>query len=239
MDHDFGEAAASEGEDVFASQGASSGGSPRRRGSGKRGARGTTSSMVKKGATKPGGKRGAKAAGVSRPGKEPCLNCGEKRVANSRWCKMHKRSADALDYQMESQNDEELKRVYQEAMKDDVQAKEEVDMFSRENPPDAKYARKKLMDWVRFTERRGRRTSTTDRDADLPMTEQEFVLWCKNVKGLTDAEATSWWTELRDNASIDRDFGGFRGRPLKQIRTGCAPNLSVFIFVFCLIVFGS
>ena len=97
-------------------------------------------------------------------------------------------------------------------MAKDSTAAEEISKWCEMNPPEAKYTRKKFIDWAQFTKRYGQRHSTVDRRKSEPMMEKEFTLWAENIKGFTPSEAKDWWQEFLDNPAITRDFKGFRGR---------------------------
>ena len=158
---------------------------------------------------------GAAAKNRSRVTQEPCLNCDAIRYQGCRWCKVHKRAYDAMLYQAEHVRQDGQKgfvEAFHESMAKDSTAAEEISKWCEMNPPEAKYTRKKFIDWAQFTKRYGQRHSTVDRRKNEPMIEKEFTLWAENIKGLTPSEAKDWWQEFLDNPAITRDFKGFRGR---------------------------
>ena len=158
-----------------------------------------------------GGRRGPSTGKGARPGKLPCLCCDEPRVANSRFCKDHKRSCDAMSYQAETSSDPEAKQIFQDIFADDAKCAGAVKKFSLDNPPTAKYKRKQLIDWVQYKRTFGVRVTRRDRSSDVPKTEREFKLWAVNQKGLTDQEAKDWWKKLLDDPNVDRDYEGYGG----------------------------
>ena len=157
-------------------------------------------------------KRGGKTGKGQRPGKLPCICCEEMRVSNSRFCKDHKRSADAMSYQAEKSDDPEAKETFDQIFADDAAMAAAVNQFSKDNPPCAKYKRKQMIDWLQYKRSYGTRVTRRDRGTDVPKTEKEFKLWCVNVKGLTEQETKDWWAKLLDSPGVDRDYEGYGGK---------------------------
>ncbi|CAE7529917.1 unnamed protein product [Symbiodinium sp. KB8] len=134
------------------------------------------------------------------------------RVSNSRFCKDHKRSADAMSYQAEKSDDPEAKETFDQIFADDAAMAAAVNQFSKDNPPCAKYKRKQMIDWLQYKRSYGTRVTRRDRGTDVPKTEKEFKLWCVNVKGLTEQETKDWWAKLLDSPGVDRDYEGYGGK---------------------------
>ena len=133
-------------------------------------------------------------------------------MSNSRFCKDHKRSADAMSYQAEKSDDPEAKETFDQIFADDAAMAAAVNQFSKDNPPCAKYKRKQMIDWLQYKRSYGTRVTRRDRGTDVPKTEKEFKLWCVNVKGLTEQETKDWWAKLLDSPGVDRDYEGYGGK---------------------------
>ena len=159
----------------------------------------------------------AKSAGTagSRPGKGPCICCSEARRANTRFCKLHKRSFDAMAYQAkkaEANGEAGAVEAFQNATQDDFSAKQAIEAFAEMNPPDSRYARKTFIDWADFKKTYGHRTEMIDRAKCKPMWEGEFMNWAQNEKALTKVEAEQWWKDYFNDPKIERDNDGYKGR---------------------------
>ena len=159
----------------------------------------------------------AKSAGTagSRPGKGPCICCSEARRANARFCKLHKRSFDAMAYQAkkaEANGEAGAVEAFQNATQDDFSAKQAIEAFAEMNPPDSRYARKTFIDWADFKKTYGHRTEMIDRAKCKPMWEGEFMNWAQNEKALTKVEAEQWWKDYFNDPKIERDNDGYKGR---------------------------
>ena len=96
-----------------------------------------------------------------------CLvaSCNDDCVKGSKFCKPHKRSAQNMTYQAEAQSKEALK-VVQDILADDSKAGIEVEKFSKMTPPDKRYARKSVVDWVAYQQKHFKTTSTADTSED-------------------------------------------------------------------------
>ena len=141
--------------------------------------------------------------------------CPASRCNNSRFCKDHKRSYDAMAYQAkaaEAAGQEGAVEAFSNAMASDYTAGVEVSKFAELNPPHQLYAKKQFIDWANFVESHGKRVSETDRSKAKPMWKCEFMKWCMDVKALTEQEASDWWSELEADPAVQRDNLGFRGR---------------------------
>ena len=90
------------------------------------------------------GKREARAT----TGSAPCLadGCSDPRVSNTKWCKSHKRSYDAMLYQATKEEEQHpgTLEIFKTTMANDYNASMEVAQFAEENPPDKMYAKKKI-----------------------------------------------------------------------------------------------
>ena len=145
----------------------------------------------------------------------PCLCCPEARANQSKFCKMHKRSYDAMAYQakkVEKEGEEGAVDAFKSAMENDYTASVEISNFARENLPEQMYVKKKFIDWARFKTMYGRSVTDTDRTKAKPMWKGEFIKWATGVKALSDAEAEEWWDEYERNPAIQRDQNGYKGR---------------------------
>ena len=158
------------------------------------------------------GKREARAT----TGSAPCLadGCSDPRVSNTKWCKSHKRSYDAMLYQATKEEEQHpgTLEIFKTTMANDYNASMEVAQFAEENPPDKMYAKKKFIDWARFRTVYGKTISNTDRNKTKPMWKGQFLLWAKNIMALDDEEGEEWWNELEQNPAIKRDRNGRKGR---------------------------
>ena len=126
-----------------------------------------------------GRKKPKKRAGGGRPKKQEKPNiqskqclvplCNDDCVKGSKFCQPHKRSAQNMKYQAEAQSKEALK-VVQDILADDSKAGIEVEKFSKMNPPDKRYARKSVVDWVAYQQKHFKTTSTADTSDDIKNT---------------------------------------------------------------------
>ena len=143
-----------------------------------------------------------------------CPSCTYPKYPGSRFCSLgeHKRAWDNMLYQAKTRKDvtPAQREAFHESLKNDEFAGKEVEAFALDNPPELR--RKSLLDFARFERIRGTRTLTADDAGDVPMTEAAFLKHCENVLGLNAEEASEYWKELYGNKSVQRDFGGFKGR---------------------------
>ena len=162
---------------------------------------------------KPRGKAKAKADPKSNA-KIPCVvpSCSLQRHNRTRFCKLHQRSSQGLCYQVDRCENLETISNFYEKYKDDAWAGQEVQYYAQENPPTAKYARKKLIDLARYRRTQGIRTMKGNREQDVPMTWEEFMHWATDKKRVPEDEAKEWWSELRADPHVGRDHGGRNGR---------------------------
>lgn len=115
-----------------------------------------------------------------------------------------------MNYQSQQQG-EEIHNLYLAKMKDDSFARAQVLEFTKLNPPDKKFQRKQLMDWVGFKKVHGVRVSHKEGTKDKPMTEKAFKVWATKKQGLSDTEADSEWKKYLNDPKIDRDNDGLLG----------------------------
>ena len=108
--------------------------------------------------------------------------------------------------------DREAMEAYDKAMKHPVNQALEVEKFGFDNPGDAKYKRKVLIEWRNFKRKYCTRHEATDKDKAKPYTWQAFQLYGENVQGLSPAETKAWWQSFYDNPAIERDNSGPFGR---------------------------
>jgi hypothetical protein len=139
-------------------------------------------------------------------------SCDLPRHNRTRVCKLHQRSAQGLCYQVDRCENIETIANFYEKYKDDTWAGQEVEHYAQENPPTAKYARKKLIDIARYRRTQGIRTMKGSREQDVPMTWEEFMHWATDKKRVPEDEAKEWWNELKANPHVARDNGGRSGR---------------------------
>eukprot|EP00974_Lingulodinium_polyedra_P106726 10332553-Lingulodinium_polyedra.AAC.1 len=142
-----------------------------------------------------GGGRGAKKASHTQA---LCLvdGCESPRQGHNRFCADHKRSEDGAKYQAKEQGQQAEEKL-KSALADDNQAAVIVAEFSKVNPPDKKYARKKLIQWVQYLEKFFKAVYTSNqKGGEEPMTKQAFFKWAENKKGLTEAEMKSMWDDM-------------------------------------------
>ena len=116
---------------------------------------------------------------------------------------------------MQDQGEEAIAELEKEMDSSDARAKELVDEFSRINPPDKRYARKKVVDWLQYLKKKFQKTSTTKSDKEKPMTKAKFLKWAKNDEGLDSDEAEEYWNDLYRNPKIERDDKGFKGNTIQ------------------------
>lgn len=174
-------------------------------------------------------KGSAKAKGKAKPAKDklPCLCCDDPRAKGKRFCNAHNRNFDAMRYQAEHADDDDDEtengttlKEFVSKMSNDAVAREEILAYSRDSPPDRRYARKTIIDWAAFRRRHGVRIAVVDQDRDKPFTEASFLIRCTTKLGLTNSEAKEWWTEFEENPNIFRDNGGFKGAQQLYIPVG-------------------
>lgn len=164
--------------------------------------------------------RGANGRGRGRGGrgngtpKALCLvqDCQKPRHANTKWCQEHKRSYDAMRYRADTDADPEAKEIWEKLNQTEEHVAEEVRLYSIDNPPSAKYARKGLIQWAGYKRKYGIRVTRRDRSSDIPMWEGEFLKWATETKCLPEEEAKEWWKEMKDDPSVVRDHKGRGGR---------------------------
>ena len=178
-----------------------------------------------RGAGRTGAGRGRGNPGLGATGKAPCLvpGCSDLRRANAQFCALHKRSFDSMQYQAEKEaermreeddddDQEDSLEIWNNIKKNEAVLGEEVRKFSIENPPDARYARKSLINWAAYKRSYGQRVTRRDRASDVPMWEGEFQHWGEGTKRLPGAEVRAWWQELLDDPNVERDYKGRGGR---------------------------
>ena len=87
---------------------------------------------------------------------------------------------------MQDQGEEAPEELMNEMDSSDARAKELVEEFSRVNPPDKRYARKKVVNWLQYLKKKYQKTSTTRSDKEKPMTKAKFLKWAQNEEGLDE-----------------------------------------------------
>ena len=134
---------------------------------------------------------------TTRVAKPPCLveSCQALRSANARFCVDHKRNTEAMEYQATNSSEPDALDLWKAMKENDAACAKAVYEFSLDNPPDAKYRRKSLIDWAQYRRVYGSRVTKRDRCGDVPMWEGEFLHWAQETKRLPEAEAVSWWKE--------------------------------------------
>lgn len=163
-----------------------------------------------------GGRRATSAGSRSSKTKDDkCLvpYCTEKCCNQKVWCQGHACSWTGFCLQAQDQGPEAIAKM--EALKAKGMEKEKgeaVGAYALKNPPDKKYAKKQLFDVLGYFKQRFATTSTAEKDDEKPMTREAFNCHCKNVLGLTGPETDSWWQELEDDPTVQRDHRGFRNR---------------------------
>ena len=158
------------------------------------------------------GKRDAKAEAANKT----CIvkKCFEPCYQKKKWCILHKRSVDAMDYQAGKSPVPGAVDALKKVLANDELAAEEIFQFAQLNPPDKAYHKKQLIDWSRFVKKHGIRMSSIDRTGRVPITEKAFLIRKTNKEGLDPASAQQLWDSHHADKTIDRDnlgdFGALR-----------------------------
>ena len=154
--------------------------------------------------------------------KVPCVvnSCEALRTGGKPCCKLHIRTYDAFRHQADAarQNgDEEMRSAREDMLGDETAMAKELSLFAQENPPDAKYVRKKLMADVGFKRRNLRREVKATIQKRKPMTKTMFKLKCKNKMGMTDTQSEAWFRLFYDDPAVERDRSGPLGEEVLWI----------------------
>ena len=99
----------------------------------------------------------------------------------------------------DTEEERELKSKARATIDDDTTLAREIKLFSVENPPDAKYVRKKLINWVEFKRRHGVRKSDILVNPTQPMTQARHSIWATREQGMSEEDAKQQWKQLHDD----------------------------------------
>ena len=136
---------------------------------------------------------------------EPCYQ-------KKKWCILHKRSVDAMDYQAGKSPVPGAVDALKKVLANDELAAEEIFQFAQLNPPDKAYHKKQVIDWSRFVKKHGLRMSSIDRTGRVPITEKAFLIRKTNKEGIDLASAQQLWDmHYADKNCRPRQLGRFRG----------------------------
>ena len=149
--------------------------------------------------------------------------CECARAANSKFCKPHHGSWNAMELQHEDE-DEEAQAILAElkARGNEEDRGRAVFNFCLVNPADQKYVKKRFFELIQYHKTCFTATQRTDKQGEKPMTQAAFFKYCDSELGLTPDEMKSWWEELHDDPRTERDNGGFRGREQLWIPLGAS-----------------
>ena len=140
--------------------------------------------------------------------KLPCIvnSCEALRTGGKPCCKLHIRTYDAFRHQADAarQNgDEEMWSAWEDVLGDETAMARKLSLFAQENPPDAKYVRKKLMADVGFKRRNLRRKEKATIQKRKSMTKTMFKLRCNNKMGMTDTQSEAWFRPFYDDPTVE------------------------------------
>lgn len=154
-------------------------------------------------AAKKGGVGGGRGGGKNKEVRPcGCPSCEEPVKGHSKYCERHNRLYQDMEYQRGQCQDEEACAAYVKAMANDTTAALEVEKFGFDNPGDARYKRKTMLEWCRFKRSYGHRVEQTDKDKAKPYTESAFHIYATQSEGLTPAEAKTWWASFYENPGV-------------------------------------
>ena len=139
--------------------------------------------------------------------------CGCPRHTNSKFCRPHHGSWNALELQQEDE-DEEAQQMLKDLKEkgSDAERGQAVFNFCLLNPADQKCVKKRFFDLIGYMKQRYTKTENAHREGEKPMTKAAFKCHCEGTLGLPEEEWKEWWDELDNHPKTQRDFKGFRGR---------------------------
>ena len=135
-------------------------------------------------------------------------SCPNLRLKGKRWCKSCNRSYDCMYYQARQNNEV---ASLEAALSTPEGAAEAIGDFQAENPDDAKYKKKKLINWAQFKQKYSVAHIKRDRSGCKPF---EYTQWLKrgeSIMGWTPAQTKNEWERFKKDRNIDRDKKGLGG----------------------------
>ena len=138
----------------------------------------------------------------------PCAapGCTGFRQKGQKWCVDHKRAYAAMHAQAKKQGSTQL-ATFQEVMADETRSQLAMRDWCNQNPIGERWARKRLIDFAQYSKVSGHHAYAGSYDADVPMTEPEFLHWAQSEKRMTPTGAGAWWAEILQSEA-PRDMQG-------------------------------
>ena len=131
--------------------------------------------------------------------------CEDYRVGGKPCCKLHVRTYDSFRYQVNAaaeNGDNEMMEAWERMLADEARLVVELTSFARENLPNAKYKRKKLLADASFKKRNLRRKVKASHTLCQPMRIDKFLIRAKNECGFSDSQAKALFKLYE---TVDRD----------------------------------
>ena len=155
--------------------------------------------LVKKTVTKQ-----AKAKAKSKNTK--CFICPEKKLANSKFCRRHHRSAENIRYQAANSVPPQTEAC-EEILGDEAKCRVAIDEFEKENCGGR--FRKKLIEWGRWKRKFGVRKSFKIKEGEQQMDITEFIKYKESTRGWDNPKCMAEWKKILDASDIaDREGEG-------------------------------
>ena len=111
----------------------------------------------------------------------------------------------------------EMMEAWERMLADEARLVVELNSFARENPPNAKYKRKKLLADASFTKHNLRRKVKASVTQCKPMTKDMFLIRAKHKCGFSDSQANALFKLYEDDPTVDRDDTGPFGQKIDYI----------------------
>lgn len=136
------------------------------------------------------------------------LTCDEQKRPGKKWCLNHNIAFDSMSYQARQAVPPEMDTLNQ-IMSTPEYATQAMEDWCRNNPGDAKYVRKTMINWGQWKRRFITERSSTSRDGCQPFEERQWLNHGKNIMGWSDEETKAEWA--RHKRTCEQDNSGIKG----------------------------
>ena len=142
--------------------------------------------------------------GASKEKNTDSFICSEKKLRNSKFCKVHNRAYENMKYQAQHVKPPEL-QAFNQIMSDPGKAKIAVDQFIADNPEGT--SRKRLVDWASWKREHGVRVAFTVREGEQLLDIDDYFIERAQPRGKTRQESDEAFKELM-KGPYDREGEG-------------------------------
>ena len=148
--------------------------------------------------------RGPTAKASSKQKNTDCFICSEKKLRNSKFCRVHHRAYENMQYQAKTVKPPET-ASFNQVMSDPGKAKIAIDQFITDNPEGT--SRKRLVDWASWKREHGVRIAFTVREGEQLLDIDDYFVERSQPRGKSRQESDEAFKELM-KGPYDREGDG-------------------------------